>query len=356
MRAWVLNGIGDMEYRTDVAEPDILDNEVLVAVKAAGVCGSDIPRVYQNGAHRMPLIIGHEFSGQVVKTGKQVDVSWMNQRVGIFPLIPCRNCESCLKGQYEMCRHYSYLGSRQDGGFAEYVAVPVWNLIRLPDVVSFEQAAMMEPMAVAVHAMRRLSIGQEEAAAVFGLGTIGQLLTMFLLAGGIKKVYAIGSKESQREAVTAMGIPERNFCNSSREDVLAWMDSRTKGMGVEAVFECVGKNETVVQSLGMASPGGQICLVGNPYSDMELEKDVYWKILRHQLRVTGTWNSSFLGEGAADDWHYVLDCLDKGLVAPERLITHRFALEDLKCGLDIMRDKTEIYTKIMIKVCGEGGL
>ena len=155
MKAWVLEDIGKIQYKK-VSKPRIGEHEVLVEVKAAGICGSDIPRIYQTGAHRMPLIPGHEFAGRVVQTGENTDAKWQNKRVGIFPLIPCRSCIACRKGQYELCRNYSYLGSRQDGGFAEYVAVPESNLIELPETVSYEEAAMLEPMAVACHALRRV--------------------------------------------------------------------------------------------------------------------------------------------------------------------------------------------------------
>ena len=155
MKAWVLHRINDIRLET-VEMPAPQSGEVLVAVKAVGICGSDIPRIYRTGAHRHPLIPGHEFSGVVEVLGKDADSAWLGKRVGVFPLIPCRACGPCMRGQYEMCRNYDYLGSRRDGGFAEYAAVPADNLIELPDNISFEEAAMLEPMAVAVHAMRRV--------------------------------------------------------------------------------------------------------------------------------------------------------------------------------------------------------
>ena len=137
---------------------------MLIAVKACGICGSDIPRAYRDGAHNMPLVIGHEFSGCVSAVCDGVSSEWIGKNVGVFPLIPCRKCKPCLNRQYEMCRHYDYLGSRSNGGFAEYVTVPEWNIIELPEGVSYEAAAMIEPMAVAVHAMRRTLTGSAEAA------------------------------------------------------------------------------------------------------------------------------------------------------------------------------------------------
>lgn len=336
MKAWVLHGVDDFRYE-EVEKPVVAENEVLVSVKAVGICGSDIPRAYKDGAHRMPLIIGHEFAGQVAATGK---------RVGVFPLIPCRECIACQNKRYEMCRNYSYLGSRQNGAFAEYVAVPEWNLIELPENASFEEAAMLEPMSVAVHAMRRVMPCKEDTVVVFGLGTIGMLLVMFLMDAGVENILAIGNKDFQKKTVLQLGLSEINYCDSKNTDVSQWIVEQTKGKGANVFFECVGKNETVVQAVNLTAPAGKICLVGNPYSDMGLDKTTYWKILRNQLTVTGTWNSAFTHD-EDDDWHYVLDRLAQKKIQPSQLISHRYTLENIISGFEIMRDKIEDYIKIM---------
>ena len=345
MKAWVLQEIGDIRYE-EVAEPELKEDEVLVEVKVVGICGSDIPRIYQTGAHKMPLIPGHEFAGKVVKTGSSVKKEWLEKRVGVFPLIPCRECIACRSEQYEMCRNYNYLGSRCDGGYAEYVAVPQDNLIELPENVSYEEAAMLEPMAVAVHAMRRIMPKESDTVVIYGLGTIGILLLMFLKDSGIKNIFVVGNKEFQKRTVSKMGLLEEQFCDSRKLDVKKWILEHTDGIGVDVFFECVGKNEILTQGIDMTAPAGKVCLVGNPYSDMNLEKSIYWKILRNQLLVTGTWNSSFTGK-TEDDWHYVLKALEDKRIAPAELVSHRFALEELEQGFHIMRDKTEDYIKIL---------
>lgn len=278
--------------------------------------------------------------------GTAVDAGWKGKRVGVFPLIPCGECLPCQKGQYEMCRHYSYLGSRRDGGFAEYVAVPEQNLIALPEGVSFEEAAMLEPMSVAVHAMRKAEPLPEESVVICGMGTIGFFLLMFLLETGRRNVSVIGNKDFQRRMTVKLGLPETSFCDCRTQDVERWLLERTDGKGPDVFFECVGKNETMVQAVGMTGPGGRIMLVGNPASDMTLPKAVYWKILRNQLTVFGTWNSSFT-HSPEDDWHYVLDRLGNGLVEPVQMITHRMPLKELDRGLAAMRDKKEEYGKVM---------
>lgn len=345
MNAFVLYGPDNIRFE-EVKIPSPKKGEVLVKVKAVGICGSDIPRIYHTGAHKHPLIPGHEFSGIVTEVGEGVRKEWLNQNVGVFPLIPCGKCRCCQNKQYEMCDNYDYLGSRSDGGFAEYVVVPEWNLIGLPENISYEAAAMLEPMAVCVHAIRKGMPQKDDVVVVCGLGTIGQLLTMFLMEMGIEKILVVGNKEFQKEIAIQQGIPEEDYCNSKIEDVEHWIMEKTAGNGANVFFECVGKNETLVYGLRCAAPMAKIVTVGNPYSDVFLDKNDYWRILRKQLQIVGTWNSSFIHD-ENDDWHYVLNKLADGTIRPDKLISHRYSLNELECGMHIMRDKSEEFIKIM---------
>lgn len=355
MKAYVLHGIADYRFEEKPC-PAAKAGEVLVKVRAAGICGSDIPRIYKTGAYHHPMTPGHEFSGEVVAVGEGVSEEWLDKRVGIFPLIPCMECSSCRQKKYEMCKHYNYLGSRTDGGFAEYVRVPVWNLIELADEVSFEQAAMLEPMAVAVHSLRQSGLlnrqgepsegAESKRIAVCGLGTIGLFLVMFLKGMGCRNILVAGNKEFQKQMAVKLGIPEEDYLDIHTKAPDLWIEEKTGGEGVDIFFECVGKNEVLTQGVNSVAPGGTLLLVGNPATDMALEKTVYWKILRRQITVQGTWNSGFTKE-ETDDWHYVLDCLKKGKIHPEEMITHRFSPEELMHGFELMRDKSEDYVKVM---------
>ena len=433
MKAWVLHDINDIRME-EVKKPVPGKGEALVRVMAAGICGSDIPRIFKTGAHNMPLIPGHEFSGVVEavgepvvecedaasvdpglekedatlvdpdlekneavstgradgnkKTGGNYADAWVGKRVGIFPLIPCRKCDPCQHELYEMCKNYNYLGSRCDGAFAEYVTVPVANLIELPDNVSFQAAAMLEPMAVAVHAMRAMEKERNLLSkeintdnknsiqiAVCGVGTIGLLLCMVLKASGYENIIAIGNKEAQRQPAMDAGAKvfakfdgktTDMFCEEQagslvRESVNGKPDplsegasaSFVEGMDFDVFFECVGKNETLSLGVEKLNFHGVLITVGNPYSDMTLDRNIYWKILRNQLTIRGVWNSSFTGHDN-DDWHYVLKLLSennsKNAIDPSVLITHEFAIDDLMRGLTIMRDKTEYYCKVMLSM------
>lgn len=361
MNAYVLHGANDLRYE-QVKRPELQPDEVLMEIKAVGICGSDIPRIYETGAHVHPLIPGHEFAGIVLQAGEQAEAIYrehnrkqnhqkdqehlVGRKMGVFPLIPCRSCGPCQAGHYELCRSYSYLGSRRDGGFAEYAAVPAANLVEVPDCASFEEAAMLEPMAVAVHAMRRAELNKEDTIVICGLGTIGLLLLMFLLEAGFHRILAIGKRPFQKKKATALGLPDAAYCETGGNLEEQWVLQQTGGRGADVFFECTGKKEAFSQAVDTAAPMSRIVLVGNPDSGRNMTKDAYWKILRNQLTITGTWNSSF-NHTEEDDWHYVLNRLRQKKVAPAELITHRLPLEKLHQGLHIMRDKSEDAVKIM---------
>jgi L-iditol 2-dehydrogenase len=353
MKAYVLEAVDRLTYK-DVPTPSLHPGEVLVEVMAAGICGSDIPRIFETGTYHFPTIPGHEFSGRVVEVYRgdgdcpmQEELSgWIGKRVGVFPLIPCGECGPCRRHQYEMCCHYNYLGSRCDGGFAEYVAVPVWNLVALPDAVSYEEAALLEPASVALHAVRRLELDGVQSVALFGLGTIGILIAEWLSVMGVPRVYATGHSAqhgSLMKSVTSGGYEYLQVGQSAAD----WILQQTDGQGADVVIDCVGTSGSLEDALVTVGAGGQILEVGNPKGDMKLSRDVYWKLLRRQVRITGTWNSSYTQEDG-DDWHTVLSCCADGRLKLRELITHRLPFDELSRGLHIMRDRTEYHNKIMI--------
>ncbi len=208
---------------------------------------------------------------------------------------------------------------------------------------------LLEPMAVAVHAMRSALAGdadRSKSIAVCGLGTIGMLLVLFLIEAGYTNIYVMGNKASQRSMAAAAGVPQENIFQDRNIRARDWLMAQTKGAGADVFFECVGKTETISDALLCTAPNGMVQLVGNPASDIGLDQNTYWKILRSQLTVKGSWNSSFT-HNAEDDWQYVLDRLQHGRIQPQQCITHQFVPSALEQGLLLMRDKTEAYMKVM---------
>lgn len=337
MKAWVLHGINNLRYET-VPDLQPKENQVLIKVKAAGICGSDIPRIYKTGMYSHPLIPGHEFCGIVDKIGENVSEDLLGKSVGVFPLIPCKKCECCLEKKYEMCLNYNYIGSRTNGAFAEYVVAPADNVIKLPDEISYETAAMLEPIAVAVHAIRKSNIKTGDSVAVVGLGTIGMLITTFLNHMGYNDITVIGNKEIQKRTIHELGLECVQYKSFNNISELSDFD---------IVFECVGNNEAINCAINIAVHGGNVAIVGNPKCDVTLDKNVYWKILRRQLTLIGTWNSSFTHE-INDDWNYAIGLIGKHKIDISPIVSHRFSLVDLEQGLKIMRDRTEEFIKIMV--------
>lgn len=341
MKAYVLEDIVKLEYK-DVDLPEIAEDEALVEIKATGICASDIPRIFETGTYTFPTIPGHEFSG-VVRAVKG-NSKWLNKRVGVFPLIPCKRCQQCLEKKYEMCKQYSYLGSRTDGGFAEYVKVPIWNLIELPENITYEKAAMIEPAAVALHAIRKLDIQMINNAVVYGAGTIGLLCGMWLRKLGVENVMIVAKHPTQKEFAKKMGF--NNVCGIYDVDPVEWILNFTDNKGAQVVFECVGSNESIINSILSAQPCGKIVVVGNPKEDTEIPKNAYWQILRKQLEIVGSWNSTF-DHIESDDWHITLRGIEDGTLPVHKLITHKILFENLNQGLIILKEKKEYAVKIM---------
>lgn len=345
MKAYVLNAVGRLDFM-EAAKPELKPGQALVNVRAAGICGSDIPRIFVNGTYHFPTIPGHEFAGIVTEVYDKESECWLGKRVGVFPLIPCRNCVACRNKQYEMCTSYDYLGSRCDGGFAEYAAVPVRNMIELPDEISYEAAAMLEPAAVGMHALERADIGKVKKAAVFGPGTIGLLTAQWLRIKGVEEIFLVGSREEQRRLAGELGFTI--FLNGKEEDAVLRILEQTSGEGVDLALDCVGDKSVVTDCVRVVKRGGEVLLIGNPHGDLQMEKNVYWQILRKQLKLSGTWNSSFIPEDPEDDWTRTIAAIQDGTLLPEKQITHKLKFDELHKGLEIMREKSEFYNKIMI--------
>ena len=331
MKAYVLHGIGDLRYE-DWSLPEIYPGWALVKVLVAGICSSDIPRIFEKGTYHFPTIPGHEFSGKVERVADESDRHWLGKRVGVFPLIPCKKCASCEKGQYETCSNYDYIGSRRDGGFAEYVAVPVWNLLELPETVSDVQGALLEPAAVALHAVKRAQIFPSASICVVGTGEIGLLAGQWAKIYGADRVVIKGRSEFKRQLVQQYG--------------LEYMGDDRSGEEFDCVIEAVGSVRALEESLLLTAPGGRLVLMGNPDGPRTLSQELYWRILRKQLTLAGTWNSSYGDEDS--DWTEVVQTLVDKKLQIGAVVTHVLESKKLMDGLAMMRNRTETFGKILL--------
>lgn len=345
MKALVLNGVGDLQYR-EVAMPSPKENEVLLKVMACGICSSDIDRIFKTGTYHFPTIPGHEFSGQIVALGDNVDSSLLHQKVSVFPLIPCGKCAACDIGEYARCENYNYFGSRCDGGFAEYLAVPVWNLVFMPKGISYEAAALCEPAAVALHAINAARILPGDTVVIVGNGTIGLLATMWANICGAENVFLVGHSDKKIEFTRDMGFS--NVISSERENVSDVIYRNTGRKKADVAMEFVGNSESITTTLDVVKKGGRVVLTGNPSGDILLKRDTYWKILRGELTVRGTWNSSF--NANKNEWNTVIKYIADGMLPVEKLITHRFSLAAAADAFHMLKDKTEVSIKTIFEM------
>lgn len=342
MKACVLHGVGDLRYQ-DAPCPVPRAGEVRVRVAACGVCGSDIPRIFVKGTYRFPLIPGHEFAGTVEATGEGADPALTGTRVAVFPLLPCRKCPMCAMARYALCEDYGYLGSRCDGAFAEYVCAPVWNLVPVPEQVSFEQAAMTEPAAVAAHALRQGRMVEEDCVLVLGAGPIGLMIAMWARLWGARRVILADIDPLKLDFTRTLGFNDGVDVRESSADAAI---RALSGGGPDLVIEASGSAAAFEKCMIAARPFGRVVLMGNPAGEMRLSQHGYWAVLRKELTVTGTWNSIY-GDPAADEWRLALECMASGQLPVESLITHRVPLADLPASLRAIRGGEMFSNKVL---------
>lgn len=344
MWAYNLYGINDLR-KEEISKPVLTEGWVLVEVKAAGICGSDIPRIFETGTYSFPLIPGHEFSGVVVEVADKGNRDLIGKRVGIFPLIPCKECHCCRNQSYETCSNYSYLGSRIDGGFAEFVLVPEWNLIEIPDAISFEEAALLEPISVALHALRSIQYNRIATAMIYGVGPIGLIIAQWLRIFGVEKIVLVANKEEQITIANNLGFI--NCLNSKAINVQQWINNNAEYQDIDLVVEGVGTADSLHTCIDCVAANGTLVTLANPKGDILIEKSVYWKILRKQITVKGTWNSSFKTI-ENDDWDKAVKALENKDINVIPMITHRISNDEVLNSLKSMKDKKEFYCKVVI--------
>ena len=343
MKALVLHAIGDLKYE-DVQVPKAEKGEVLLKIRASGICGSDIQRVFEKGTYHFPTIPGHEFAGEIVAIGKDVSNDYIGKKAAVFPLLPCMKCDACQVGQYAQCQHYNYFGSRCDGGFAEYISIPVWNLVIVPDEISFEEAAICEPSAVAIHALRQAGIDIGDQVAIFGAGPIGLMLGQWAKAWGADKVMLIDIDEYKIEFAKKQGF--RYVCNSRSDEPLNWIKELTDGRGADLCLEGAGVSQTLDMAMFAARTFGRVVCMGNPASDMRLSQKGYWEILRKQLTIKGTWNSSFSAL-YKNEWDLSIRAMQTGKLNVKPFVTHKVPLSEGVKTFKMMKDRNEFFNKVM---------
>ena len=345
MDAIVLHGVADLRYER-VPLPAIQPGAARVSISFCGVCGSDIPRCFVKGTYHFPTICGHEFAGVIEAVGEGLTQFKVGDRVAVFPLLWRADHPACEQGKYAQSDGYDYLGSRSDGAFSEYVIAPERNLIRVPDNVSLEEAAMTEPAAVALHAVRRANLRLGDTVAIFGLGPIGLMVAQWARAMGAASIALFDLLPAKLELAKRLGFID--VFNSREVKPTEAIDKLTGGRGVHVAIEAAGVPPTMLAALEVARRAGRVVLLGNPSGDVKLPASLISQVMRRELDIFGTWNSDYSVYGDDDDWRTVLAAMSAGTLDLKPLITHSVPLSAGIAALEMMRDQKEFFAKVLI--------
>ena len=329
MKAVVLHAVNDLRYE-DVPTPPLAPGHVKVRVGFCGVCGSDIPRIFQKGTYHFPTICGHEFAGTIDQVAADVTGFKPGDRVAVFPLLWCGKCPACAEGKYVQCENYDYFGSRRDGAFAEYLVAPVRNLLKVPKGVSLEEAAMTEPVAVARHALRRVSHDLTgKSVAIFGAGPIGLMVAQWARTMGAASVMLSDLISQKLEMARQMG-----FLTGQPESA-------------DIAVDAAGAPSALLAAMRAARRA--VVLLGNPAGDLQLPAALWSQLMRREVTLYGTWNSDYSVTGPDDDWHAALTAMAEKKLDLQLLISHRVPLADAIGMLRMMKDGKEFYSKVLIQ-------
>lgn len=333
----------------EVDIPQISSDEVLLKVMAVGICGSDIPRVNKYGAYISPITPGHEFSGQICETGKDIDQFAVGDRVTVPPLMPCLKCEFCDAGHYSLCKDYSYFGSRCDGAFAQYIAVPQANLLKIEDNVSFAAAATADPLANALHVIKRGAFKEGDSVCVIGAGPIGLYILQYVAAKGASKVIAVDVDEKKLEVASSCGA---QVClNGLDKDIVDQIKQATNG-GADLVVDASGVPIAQHNAIMATAKLGRMVLLGISHKGLNLSEEAVNQIMRGEQTVTGSWNS-FSKPFPGWEWTHGVQSMADGIIDAEKIITHKLRLEDVSETFKKIDNKEMFYNKILFLPWGE---
>ena len=343
MKAAILYKPMDMRIE-EVEIPQVKPNEVLVRMKRVGICGSDV-HYYLHGriasfVVKEPLILGHECSGEIVEVGRGVSSRLeVGQRVVIEPGFVCGKCPYCRSGRYNLCRDVKFYGTPPfNGTFAEYVTAPEQNVYPIPDNVSFEEGAMIEPLAVGMMAAKMGRINVNDAVAILGAGPIGQMVLQAAKVYGAPEIYVTDILDYRLDYAKKYGASE--VINASSEDVVERIMSLTDGEGVDVAVDASGSPLAIRQTVDIVKPGGRIVLVGYPPSEVSLP---IAEILPKELTIQGI-------HRYANVYPAAIKAVSSGRAIVKPYVTHIFPFEKILKGFETHIKKIGKPMKVQIAI------
>lgn len=316
------------------------DGQVLMRTERIGICGSDI-HVF-HGKHpytRYPVIQGHEVSGIVAAVGDNVDSVAVGDRMTFTPQIKCGTCYPCRHGLYNVCEQLKVMGFQADGAAQEYLVLPDWNVVKVPDEINIDHAAMIEPVAVAVHAVAQGGDVEGKKVLVLGAGTIGNLVAQVALASGAESVMITDTTEYKLEHARNVGIDAA--INSARNDLAKELGVHFGPDRADLILECVGSAITAAQAIECARNGTTVVIVGvhgeKPPFNLGYVQD-------HELYVVGS------AMYRKDDFLRAIELMTSGRMSLDALVTHRFAFDDYLQAYQAIERANGECMKVMVEV------
>lgn len=323
----------------EVPVPEVKSNEIKIKMKRIGVCGSDI-HVY-HGKHPFtsyPVVQGHEVSGEVVETGKDVINVKVGDKVTVQPQVVCGKCYPCTHGMYNDCEELKVMGFQTTGMASDYFVVDAKKALTLPETMSWDHGAMIEPLAVTVHAIRRAGDMKDKKVLVLGGGPIGNLLAQSAKAMGAKAVLLSELSEYRLKAAEKCGI---TTVNPSKEDLLEAIIKNFGSDRADYIFECIGINPTMEQAINYARKGSTIVVVG-VFGDQASLNMAF--VQDHELSLIGT------AMYREEDYIKAIELVGGGLIEFDTLITHRVPFKDYIKAYEIIEEQKDKAMKVMIEM------
>ena len=321
MRALLLSEYNSLQVR-EVPSPIPGPDELLIQVAACGICGSDVHGYDGSTGRRIPpIVMGHEAAGIVAAAGAEVSGFSLGDRVTFDSTIYCGACDFCARGQVNLCNHRQVIGVscgeyQRAGAFAEFLTVPARVAYRLPENLSFEEAAMLEAVSVALHGVAVSEMSGDETVLVIGAGMIGLLLLQAAKVAGASRVFVSDVDASRLELATGLGADETFLASGAA--LIEEMLNATNGRGVDVVLEAVGRGETIAAGIDCARKGGTVTLVGNISPQIELPLQ---KVVSRQIRLQGSCAS-------AGEYPRAMELIASGKIMVASLITAVAPLSD----------------------------
>jgi (R,R)-butanediol dehydrogenase / meso-butanediol dehydrogenase / diacetyl reductase len=299
-------------------------DEALIKVSYAGICGTDM--MIFHGLHpraKAPLVLGHEFSGVVMEVGNDQHVK-KGDRVVVEPLLNCGKCAACQAGQIHVCENLRYIGIDQDGGFAEYTTIPVHRLRVLPDSVTEKEAAMIEPLAVAIHTVRRSKLKVGDTVAILGAGPIGLLIGIIAERAGAGKIFISDVSSMRLQVAREMGF---EAIDAKTKNIAQVVKEYTNGVRADVVYEVAGNQFTADQMIDCIKFQGEIAVVS-----------VYKKPPAIQLAAMHFREISLMTTRcySSEDFTKAIELLAQNKINLDPLVSHILKLEDIQAGFDLM--------------------